>query len=115
MVHETRTSLPVERPRPTPEQPQGGCLDQGDDVDDVRERLATFACTAHIRARGEEAQALTHAAGAKARRWVVERTQRGMTRVRRLLVRWDKQVGHDLACLPLACASITDRRSGLLG
>jgi putative transposase len=72
MVHETLTSIPVERPMPTPEKPQGMCLDKGYDFDEVRELLATFGFTAYIRARGEEAQAIKRAAGDKARRWVVE-------------------------------------------
>jgi putative transposase len=115
MVQETRTSLPIERPTPTPETPQGMGRDKGDDGDDVRERLATCGFTAHLRARGEEAQAIKREADDKARRWVVERTHRWMHRVRRLLVRWDKKVGNDLAFLHLACASITYRQSGLLG
>jgi putative transposase len=81
----------------------------------VRERLAAFGFTAHIRARGEEAQAMKHEAGYKARRWVVERTHSWINRFRRLLVRWDKTVRNDLAFLHLACAYITYRRSGLLG
>jgi len=115
MVHETLTSMPVERPMPTPEKPQGMCPDKGYDVDEVRELLAAFGFTAHIRARGEEAQAITRAASYKARRWVVERTHSWMNRFRRLLVRWDKKVCNYLAFLHLACAYITYRRSGLLG
>jgi len=90
MVEETISRLPIERPTPTPEQPPGRCLDKGNDFDDVRERLATFGFTAHIRARGEAAHTITRAAGDKARRWVVERTHSGMNRFRRLLIRWDK-------------------------
>jgi putative transposase len=75
MVKETITSIPVERPTPTLEQPQGLCLDKGYDDDEVRELLAEFGFTAHIRARGEEAQAITREAGYKARRWVVEMIQ----------------------------------------
>ena len=115
MVQETLTSIPVERPMPTPEKPQGMCLDKGDDFDEGRELLATFGFTAHIRARGEEAQAITREAGYKARRWVVERTHSGMNRFRGVLVRWDKKVNNYLAFLHLACAYITYRRSGLLG
>jgi putative transposase len=73
-VKETLTRIPVERPTPTLEPPQGRCLDKGDDDDEVRELLAECGFTAHIRARGEEAQAITRAAGDKARRWVVERS-----------------------------------------
>jgi putative transposase len=115
MVEETLISIPIERPTPTPEKPQGLCLDKGDAVDEVRERLATFEFTAHLRARGEAAHALKHAAGDKARRWVVERTHSWMNRFRRLLIRWDKNVRNYLAFLHLACASITYRQSGLLG
>jgi putative transposase len=115
LARETLESIPVARPAPPPEQPPGMCLDKGDDFDDVRELLADCRFTAHIRARGEEAQAITREAGDTARRWVVERTHRGMNRFRRLLVRWDKKVRNDLAFLHLACASITYRQSGLLG
>jgi putative transposase len=95
--------------------PQGRCLDKGDDVDEVRDVLAEVRFTAHIRARGEEAQAIKPEAGDKARRWVVERTHRWMNRVRRVLLRWDKTVCNDLAFLHVVCAYITSRQSGLLG
>lgn len=91
------------------------CLDNGDDDDEVRDLLAAFGFTAHIRARGEEAKALKQEAGDKARRWVVERTHSWLNRFRRLLVRWDKTVRTYLAFLPIACAYITSRQSGLLG
>ena len=115
MVEATRMSIPIARPAPTQAQPPGLCLDKGDDDDEVRELLAAFEFTAHMRARGEEAQALKREAGYKARRWVVERTHSWMNRFRRVLVRWDKNVRHYLAFLHLACASITYRQSGLLG
>jgi putative transposase len=72
MTQETIMSIPVECPEPTAEPPQGRCLDKGDDFDEVRDLLAEFGFTAHIRARGEEAQAIKQDAGYKARRWVVE-------------------------------------------
>ncbi len=115
MVQATLTSLPVERPMPTPEKPQGLCGDKGDAVDDVRERLATCESTAHIRARGAEAHAIKHEAGYKARRGVVERTHGWRNRCRRGLVRWGTQVCNYLVLLHRACAYITYRRSGLLG
>jgi putative transposase len=114
-ARETLESIPVQRPEPTPDTPQGMCLAKGDDDDDVRELLAEFGFTAHIRARGEEAKALKQEAGFRARRWVVERTHRWMHRFRRVLTRWDKNVCHDLAFLPLACAYMTYRQAGLLG
>jgi putative transposase len=115
MTRETIMSIPVERPEPTAEQPQGMCLDKGYDFDEVRDLLAEFGFTAHIRARGEEAQAIKQEAGYKARRWVVERTHSWMNRFRRVLIRWDKKVCNYLAFLPLVCAYITYRPSGLLG
>ena len=44
--------------------------------------------------------------GAKARRWVVERTHSWLNRSRRLLVRWEKKVENYLAFLQLACAQL---------
>ena len=115
MVRETIESIPVKRPAPTPATPQGMCLDKGDDYDEVRELLAEFGFTAHLRARGEEAKALQQEAGFKARRWVVERTHSWMNRFRRVLIRWDKKVRNYLGFLHLACAYITYKQSGLLG
>ncbi|MGH8063760.1 MAG: IS5 family transposase [Candidatus Entotheonellia bacterium] len=115
MARETIESIPVERPEPAPNMPQGMCLDKGYDYDEVRDLLTEFGFTAHIRARGEEAKALKQEAGSKARRWVVERTHSWMNRFRRVLIRWDKKVRNYLACLHLACAYITYRQSGLLG
>ena len=115
MVRETIESIPVKRPAPTPAMPQGMCLDKGYDYDEVRDLLAEFGFTAHIRARGEEAKALQQDAGFRARRWVVERTHSWMNRFRRVLIRWDKKVCNYLGFLHMACAYITYKQSGLLG
>jgi putative transposase len=115
MARATIERIAVERPDPTPDSPQGMCLDKGYDYDEVRELLTEFGFTAHIRARGEEAQALKQASGFTARRWVVERTHSWMNRFRRVLIRWDKKVRNDLGFLHLACAYITYKRAGLLG
>jgi putative transposase len=115
LVRETIESIPVERPEPTADKPQGMCLDKGYDYDEVRDLLTAFGFTAHIRARGEEAKALKQDAGFKARRWVVERAHSWMNRFRRVLIRWDKKVRNYLAFLHLACAYITFKQSGLLG
>jgi putative transposase len=115
MTREPIMRIPVERPEPTAEQPQGIGLDKGYDFDAVRDLLAEFGFTAHSRARGEEAQAIKQEAGYKARRWVVERTHSWMNRFRRVLIRWDKKVCNYLAFLHLVCAYITYRQSGLLG
>jgi putative transposase len=112
---ETSESRPVNRPAPSPATPPGMGLDKGDAADAVRDVLAAFGCTAHRRARGEEAQARPQDARCRARRWVVERTPRWRHRFRRVLRRWDKKVCNSLGLLHLACASITYKQSGLLG
>ena len=68
---------------------QGMCLDKGYDYDSVRDWVKEFGSTAHIKARGEEAQAIKRQAGFKARRWVVERTHSWMNRFRGILTRWE--------------------------
>jgi len=115
MMDATLESIPVTRPKPTPKRPQGMCLDKGYDYDEARELAEAFGYTAHIRARGEEAQALKREAGFKARRWVVERTHSWLNRFRRVLVRWEKKAANDLALLHLVFAVITFRCAGLLG
>ena len=87
--------------------------EKGYDIDEVRDLLAEFEFTTHIRARGEEAKALKQERSFKLRRWVAERTHGWMTRLRRALIRWDKKVCNDLGVLHLACADITCRQSGL--
>jgi putative transposase len=115
LLRETIESIALERPLPTPEREQGMCLDKGYDYDEVREILVEFGFTAHIRARGEEAQAIKREVGYKARRWVVERTHSWMNRFRAILIRWEKKAANFLALLHLSCAYITFKQAGLLG
>lgn len=93
----------------------GICLDKGYDFDEVREIVSEFGFTAHIRSRGEEAQALKLEAGMRARRWVVERTHSWMNRFRAILIRWEKKAVNYVALLHLSCAVITFKQAGLLG
>jgi putative transposase len=86
----TIETVPVERPRPTPEQPQGRCLDQGDDHDQPRTLAARFGLTLHPRRRGE-AIAAKRPAAAKAHRWGVERSPSRLDRFRRILSRREKR------------------------
>jgi transposase len=115
LADDTLASIPVERPRPTEESPQGLCLDKGYDYDEVREVVEWFGFTAHIRGRGEEAQARKREARFKARRWVVERAHSWLNRFRGILIRWEKKAENYLAMLHLAFAIITYRRAGLSG
>ena len=117
MVEATLDSIPeaAERPEPTAEQPQGMCLDKGYDYDEVRALVEEFGFTAHIKARGEEAQQIKRKAGYKARRWVVERTHSWMNRFRGVLIRWSKKAENYIALLHMCFAFIIYRRMGLSG
>ena len=115
MARATLESIPIDRLKPTKEDPQHLCLDKGYDCDEVRALGKEFGYTLHIRPRNEEAQTLKRQVGFKARRWVVERTHSWMNRFRSVLIRWDKKVENYLGLLHLACAFITYRATGLLG
>ena len=105
----------VKRPEPTEVWPQHLCLDKGYDDEAVRETLAEWGYTAHIRGRGEERQGKCEIPGHRARRWVVERTHAWMHRFRRLLIQWEKKVANYLALVHFACAWITFRAAELFG
>jgi len=115
MAEATIESIPVKRPEPTKKKSHGMSLDKGYDSGEVRDLVKEFGYTAHIRSRGEEAQAIKHEAGFKARRWVVERTHSWMNRFRRILIRWEKKPENYLSLLHFVCAIITFRCSGLFG
>ena len=115
LVRATIENIVVKRPEPSPEQPQGMCMDKGYDYREVRDILAEFGFTAHIRSRGEEAKELAQEASKRARRWVVERTHSWMNRFRRILIRWEKKPENYIAFLHFACALIAFRAAGLFG
>lgn len=115
LLRETLESIPIERPAPTEEHPQGLCLDKGYDYEEVREMVQAFGFTAHIRARGEEAQAVKKEAGFKARRWVVERTHSWLHRFRRILIRWEKKPENYIGLLHFAFGLIAFRAAGVFG
>ncbi len=115
LARPTIESIPIVRPKPTERKPQGLCLDKGYDYNEVRDLAEEFGYTAHIVARGEEAQAIKRKVGYKARRWVVERTHSWMNRFRRVLTRWEKKLENYVGLLHLVCAWITYQSAGLLG
>ena len=114
LARDTIESLPIERPAPSADAPQGLCLDKGYDYPEVYELAEEFAFTAHVRGRGDEAQAIKREAGFRARRWVVERTHSWLNRFRSILIRWAKKPANYLALLHFALAIITWRHA-LLG
>jgi putative transposase len=115
LVDQTLNSIPVERPEPTPEHPQGLCLDKAYIGDEVAELAHEFHFTLHIPPKGKEAQQVKHKARAKARRWVVERTHSWMNRFRGILIRWSKKPDNYIAMLHMAFAFIIYGRMGLFG
>jgi putative transposase len=114
LMRATIEAIPVERPAPTPDEPQHLCLDKGYDYDEPRALAEEFGFTLHLRTRGEEASAKRHA-GAKARRWVVERSHSWLNRFRRILIRWEKRADTYLALLHFALGLITWRSVPLPG
>jgi putative transposase len=90
-------------------------MDKGYDYDEVRDIVEEFAFTAHIRSRGEEAQAIKRRARSKLHRWVVERTHSWMNRFRGILIRWNKKAENYIAMLHMAFSFIIYRQLGLSG
>ncbi len=54
LVEATLTCLLAKRPAPTEEAPQNLCLDAGYDYDFVRDLVAEFGFTAHVRSRAKK-------------------------------------------------------------
>ncbi len=115
LVERTLEATMIQRPEPTPDRPQNMCLDKGYDYPEVRELVAAWGYTGHIRSCGEERVEKGTIPGYRARRWVVERTHSWLNRFRRLLIRWEKEVENYVAMLHFACAWITFRASELFG
>ena len=91
------------------------CMDKGYDYVDVRELIADWGYTAHIKTRGEERSEKKNIPSYRARRWVVERTHSWFNRFRRILIRWEKNVHNYIGFLHFACAYMTYRAAGVLG
>jgi putative transposase len=107
----TLDSIPIERPEPTPEQPQRLCLDRGYDYRAVRALIRERTFEPHIRTRGEEISLKLRVPGWKARRWVVEACHSWLNRNRALLIRWSKKPENHLALLQLACGLIAFKKA----
>jgi putative transposase len=115
LVRETIESIPVERPGPTADAPQGMCLDNGYNYAEPKEIVTEFGFTVHLPKDKREAQAVKRRARRKARRWVVERTHSWLNRFRGILIRWNKKPENYVAMLHFAFAIITYRSMGLFG
>ena len=111
LLKDTLDSIPIQRPEPCPEAPQGLCLDKAYDNVESREIAADYDLTPHIRTRGEELEAKAHTPGWRARRWVVEACHSWINRNRALLIRWSKNDNNHLALLMLACGLIAFKKA----
>jgi putative transposase len=114
LVDETLASIPVRRPRPKPRKRQHLCADKGYDAQAVRQQAKRRRYVAHIPQKCEPASTVKRR-GAKARRWVVERTHSWINRARRLLIRWEKKAVNYLAFLHLQFAITALRTAEVLG
>jgi putative transposase len=109
----TLDSIPIERPQATPDAPQGICLDKAYDNAEVRELIAAYELTPHIRARGEEITEKVRIPGWRARRWVVEACHSWLNRNRGILIRWSKKDENHLALLQLSSGLIAFKKAHL--
>ncbi|NDF13351.1 MAG: IS5 family transposase, partial [Proteobacteria bacterium] len=115
LLRETIETIVIERPEPTPEEPQHLCLDAAYDNDTGREAAAEGKYTPHIVPLNKEKRSRKPSKGHKARRWVVERTLAWLCKCRGILVRYDKKDENFLGLIQLACALCWYRRLYRLG
>jgi putative transposase len=111
LLKATLESIPVQRPAPTAEAPQGLCLDKAYDNVESRGIARDYHLAPHVRSRGEEIQEKVRTPGWRARRWVVEACHSWLNRNRALLVRWSKEDENHLALLMLACGLIAFKKA----
>jgi hypothetical protein len=108
LLEETLDNIVIWRPRPTPEKPQGLCLDAG--YIGRESEIIRRGYTPHVRPRGEEKRLLEANPDFKARRWVVEVTHSWINRFRKLLVRFEKKDSSYIGLLCFAFAIIVWRK-----
>lgn len=106
----TLDSVVVERPAPEAAE-QGLCADAGYMGRPCTEAARERGYEPHIKQRREEAAELRTVPGAKARRWVVERTHSWLNRWRKLLVSFEKTEASYTGLLSLAAALICWRQT----
>ena len=111
LLEPTLASLPIGRPIPDEDHPQGLCLDAGYDNAASRELLSEQRFVPHRRSRGEEISLKLRTPGWRARRWVVEAAHSWLNRNRALLIRWSKKAENHLALTQLACGLIAFKKA----
>jgi putative transposase len=111
LLKATLDSIPILRPLPSPEAPQGLCLDRGYDNRETRELVNAYGFIPYIRSRGEEMQEKLRIPGWRARRWVVEACHSWLNRNRGILIRWSKKDENHLAFLMLASGLLAFKKA----
>jgi putative transposase len=108
LLPQTIEAIVLERPEPEPDYPQHLCLDKGYDNDDGWGACVDHEYEPHIALIRDErpARPKRH----KPRRWVVERTISWLSKLRGILIRWEKKPENSLGMLKLACALLWFRR-----
>jgi len=106
MFGPTLNAIVVPRPSPKSKPRQHLCCDKGYDYPELRRSAARRGYVAHIKSRGQEEQERKANPRFKARRWVVERTNRWHNLFRRLKIRYEVHADNYLAFVQFANAII---------
>lgn len=102
----TLDALVVSRPSPNTGKRQHLCNDKGYDYPEIRRSAARRGYIAHIMSRGEEERQRKKNPRFKARRWVIERSNRWHNLFRRLKIRYEVHANNYLGFVQFASAII---------
>jgi len=102
----TLDAIVVARPSPKKKPRQHLCCDKGYDYPELRWSTKRRGYIAHIKSRGQEEQERKKNPRFKARRWVVERTNRWHNLFRRLKIRYEVHAENYLGFVQFANAII---------
>ena len=102
LLEQTLAQIVIDKPATAP--CSWLCLDLGYVGRRIYDHVWQIGMVPWVRGRRHERSAKRD--GARARRWVVERTHGWLNRYRRLLIRWEKRADTYLAMLHFACGLI---------
>ncbi|WP_088179263.1 IS5 family transposase [Geminisphaera colitermitum] len=117
-VHESTTVSQLIGAKVLHQQPDGEEMDENLCADNAytgrADLIRALGYIPHICPRRQEAEALKHQPGFKARRWVVERFFSWLKRSRKILVRYEKSLLSYWGLVCLACSLISLQRSDII-
>lgn len=105
----------VERPTPTPDQPQQLCRDKAFDFPETRQAAEARGYVVHTPIRGVDTPPPPPDQRFPARRWVLERTNSWHNRFRKLKIRYEKHAANYLGLVQFACCLMVYRLRKVLG